>query len=50
MVTEVTGADGVQRLVQLQTMKRYDPVEGRSGGMRKLLSRLQLHLAIGESF
>jgi translocation and assembly module TamA len=50
VVTEVTGPDGVQRLVQLETLKRYDPTEGNSGGLRKILSRLQLHLAIGESF
>ena len=50
VVTEVIGADGVQRLVQLETMKRYDPIEGRTGGIQKILSRLQLHLAIGESF
>lgn len=49
VVTELTDESGEPRLVQLETLKRYDPTEGQTG-LRKLLARLQLHLAIGEAF
>lgn len=49
VVTAVPGEDGESRLVQLGTMKRYDPVGG-SGFFGQILSRLQLHLAVGEAF
>ena len=50
VITQVTGTDGVRRLVRLDTPKRYDPVGAAGGGFRGFLSRLQLHLAIGEAF
>lgn len=48
-VVTAVGEDGESQLVQLETMKRYDPVAG-SGFLGQILSRLQLHLAIGEAF
>lgn len=49
VVTEVVAEDGESRLVRLDTPKRYDPLEGRSG-LRRLLGRLTLHLSIGQAF
>ena len=49
VVTELMGPDGEAHLIQLETLKRWDPNEGRSRGLRALLSHLQLHLAIGEA-
>ncbi len=49
VVTQVPGPDGQPRLVRLATTEQYDPGAGY-GGLRRLLSRLQLHLAIGEAF
>jgi outer membrane protein insertion porin family/translocation and assembly module TamA len=50
VVTQITGEDGTLELVQLETLKEYDPV-GHSGGfLRSFISRLQLHLSIGEAF
>ena len=48
VITQV-GEGSERRLVRLDTPKAYDPMEGRSG-IRKLLARLQLHLAIGEAY
>ena len=42
-------ADGEERLVQLDTLKHYDPLSG-SSALRRMLGRLQMHLAIGEAF
>jgi outer membrane protein assembly factor BamA len=39
----------VGALVQLRTPKLYDPTEGKSG-FKKVLSRLTLHLSIGQAF
>ena len=50
VVTQLVGEDGEFRLVQLETLKRYDPLEDRGGFLGGFLSRLQLHLAIGEAF
>ncbi|HET9982164.1 MAG TPA: BamA/TamA family outer membrane protein [Longimicrobiales bacterium] len=47
--TQAPDSSGALRIVQLQTPKHYDPLEGRSG-LGRLLARLQLHLAIGEAF
>ena len=48
-VTQVT-EDGVNRLVRLKTEKRYDPLEGNSGFLAQLTSRITLHLSLGEAF
>lgn len=50
VVTQLPGPDGEPRLVQLATMKRYDPLEGRTARFLSVFSRLQLHLAIGEAY
>lgn len=50
VVTAVEGPDGRSRLVQLTPPKRYDPLEDSSGFLGQVLSRLQLHLSIGEAF
>jgi outer membrane protein insertion porin family/translocation and assembly module TamA len=49
VVTQVT-ENGVNRLVRLQTKKRYDPLEGNHGVLGQLTSRLTLHLSIGEAY
>lgn len=49
VVTELADSTGEARLVQLATLKRYDPLSGASS-LRRALGRLQLHLAIGEAF
>jgi len=48
VITQVN-ENGTLRLVRLVTPKSYDPLEGEKG-IRKLLARLQLHLAIGEAY
>jgi outer membrane protein assembly factor BamA len=49
VVTSVT-EDGETRIVQLETLKRYDPLEDSGGFFRQALNRLTLHLSIGEAF
>ena len=49
VVTETLGPAGERRVVQLREPMRYDPLED-AGGVRKLLSRMQLHLSIGQAF
>jgi outer membrane protein assembly factor BamA len=49
VVTEMIDANGEERLVQLDPLKAYDPLAD-AGAFRRLLGRLQLHLAIGEAF
>lgn len=49
VVTQIGDANSL-RLVHLQTRKDYDPLETTGGGLRKLLARFQLHLAIGEAY
>ena len=49
VVTDVAGPGGTEQLVTLKTLRRYDPVQG-SGGIRGILNRLMLHLAIGPAF
>lgn len=49
VITELD-QDGVGRLIRLDTPKRYDPAEGRTGFLAGLTNRLTLHLSIGESF
>ncbi len=50
VVTQVTDADGVNRLVRLDVRKRYDPLEEGGSFLNRLGSRLQLHLSIGEAY
>jgi membrane protein len=50
VVTQIAGSDGELRLVQLGTLKQYDPVETSGGFLRSVVNRLQLHLSIGEAF
>ena len=47
LITERT--DGEPRIVRLETDRLYDPIED-GGFFRSLISRLQLHLSIGEAF
>lgn len=49
VITEVVQPDGSHKLVQLQTQRDYNPVEGGSG-ISKVLNRLALHLSIGQAF
>jgi hypothetical protein len=49
VITEVVQPDGSHKLVQLQTPRDYNPVEGGSG-ISKVLNRLALHLSIGQAF
>jgi outer membrane protein assembly factor BamA len=50
VITQVEDADGSFRLVQLDQQLFYDPVEQEGSTFRRLISRLQLHLSIGEAF
>ncbi len=50
VVTQLPDSANTYRLVQLNTPKQYDPLEGGGGFLRKITSRLQLHLAIGEAW
>jgi outer membrane protein insertion porin family/translocation and assembly module TamA len=50
VVTQFVDEDGELRLVQLQTLKDYDPVESTGSFFRRTIDRLQLHLSIGEAF
>ena len=50
VITQVTNPDGTLRLVALKTLRRYDPLDSSGSGLRHLLSRLELHLAIGPPF
>jgi outer membrane protein insertion porin family len=49
VITEVTGADGSHRLVELHTQRDYNPVQDGSG-LSKLLNHFALHLSIGQAF
>lgn len=50
VITQVEGEDGTLRLVQLDQSRLYNPVEQEGSTFRRLISRLQLHLSIGEAF
>lgn len=50
VVTSIEDEEGRSQLVQLERTKRYDPLEGSSGTLGQILSRLQIHLSIGEAF
>jgi outer membrane protein assembly factor BamA len=50
VVTQVRDENGELRLVQLRTLKRYNPLEESGPFWKQVLTRLQLHLAIGEAF
>jgi hypothetical protein len=52
VVTQVLDSAGFarQRLVRLETLRRYDPVDTRGGWYRQILNRLVVHLAIGPPY
>jgi hypothetical protein len=51
VVTQTINDDGELVLVQLERMKRYDPLgDGGRGFLSGFFRRLQLHLALGEAF
>jgi outer membrane protein insertion porin family/translocation and assembly module TamA len=51
VVTQTIGPNGELVLVQLNRMKRYDPLEDPAGGwFGGFFRRLQIHLALGEAF
>jgi outer membrane protein assembly factor BamA len=50
VVTQIADTTAGLRLVHLQTRMKYDPLDTKSGWLRKSLARFQLHLAIGEAF
>lgn len=50
VITQVTNPDSSLELVTLAARRRYDPVDHTGSVLRKLLSRLRLHLAIGPPF
>jgi outer membrane protein assembly factor BamA len=50
VVTELVDENGERRLVRLDTPRRYDPLDDSGGFLRQVLSRLVLHLSIGEAF
>jgi outer membrane protein assembly factor BamA len=50
VVTQVRDPNGELHLVELNTPKRYNPVEGPHGFLGNITSRLQLHLYIGEAY
>lgn len=51
VLTEVVDSTGTHRIVQLDAQKRYDPVQASGNSfLQHVLSRLALHLSIGEAF
>lgn len=49
VITQVTGADGQLRILQLNDTWRYNPTKG-AAGITGVLRRLTLHLSIGEAY
>jgi outer membrane protein assembly factor BamA len=49
VITQVTGADGQLRIVQLTDKWKYNPTGG-AAGITGILRRLTLHLSIGEAY
>jgi hypothetical protein len=50
VITQIRTEDGELQLVRLDQTLRYDPVGSDGGFFRRLFSRLQRHLSIGEAF
>jgi outer membrane protein assembly factor BamA len=50
VITQTTDSTGAPQLARLLDTKIYDPIEGKGGGLRKILRRLSLHLSIGQAF
>ena len=51
VVTEYVDENEGRRLVELETLRRYNPVEAAgSGFLSQIFSRLALHLSIGEAY
>ena len=49
VITQVQGADGQLRIIQLEDRWKYNPTGGASG-ITGILRRLTLHLSIGEAY
>lgn len=49
VVTEIQ-RNGRAEIVPLETLRRYDPLDGKRTGFRAALNRLTLHLSIGEAY
>ncbi|HEX6535472.1 MAG TPA: BamA/TamA family outer membrane protein [Gemmatimonadaceae bacterium] len=50
VVTELVNPDSTRSIVELTKTKNFDPLEDTGSGLRKILSRLTLHLSIGQAF
>ncbi|MGQ0643420.1 MAG: BamA/OMP85 family outer membrane protein [Gemmatimonadaceae bacterium] len=50
VITQVSDSAGTLQLVTLTTKRRFDQAEASGRSLRKILSRLTLHLAIGPAF
>ena len=50
VITQVAAENGQYKLVTLTTPRRYDQAESTGGAFSQILSRLQVHLAIGPAF
>ncbi|HEX5437093.1 MAG TPA: BamA/TamA family outer membrane protein [Gemmatimonadaceae bacterium] len=50
VVTQVPDSTGAPTIVHLLTPKLYNPLQGSGSGIRQILSRLTLHLSIGQAF
>ncbi|HEX6966097.1 MAG TPA: BamA/TamA family outer membrane protein [Gemmatimonadaceae bacterium] len=50
VITQVPDSTGPPTLVQLNTEKLYNPLQGTGSGIRQLLARLTLHLSIGQAY
>jgi outer membrane protein assembly factor BamA len=50
VITQVNDSTGSPQLVTLRTLRRFDQAETSGGALRKIVSRLTLHLAIGPAF
>jgi outer membrane protein insertion porin family/translocation and assembly module TamA len=50
VITDAVQPNGTTRLIELDSVKTYNPLEGSGSGFRKFLSRLALHLSIGQAF
>jgi outer membrane protein assembly factor BamA len=50
VITQLSDSAGNLQLVTLNTKRRFDQAEATGGSLRKILSRLTIHLAIGPAF
>jgi hypothetical protein len=49
-VTEAIDEDGEPRIVRLEIPRRWDPLEDAGGFWGQAMSRLRLHVSIGQAF